>query len=94
MTTHNKSIHLQVTNPVFQECSNVPVTRGDDVPDVPVNKDLPWVGKVDATEVKIRMLQGEDTREGFYDVVKVDGTWRWTLTTRSLSAFEAGNCPP
>ncbi|HAX25926.1 MAG TPA: DUF4878 domain-containing protein [Thermomicrobiales bacterium] len=59
-----------------------------------VNKDLPWVGKVDATEVKIRMLQGEDTREGFYDVVKVDGTWRWTLTTRSLSAFEAGNCPP
>lgn len=59
-----------------------------------VKKDIPWVGDVDATEVKIRMTQGEDSREVFYDVVKVDGTWRWTLTNRSLSAFEAGNCPP
>ncbi len=59
-----------------------------------VEKDIPWVGQVKATEVKIRMTQGEDSREAFYDVVKVDGDWRWTLTDRSLSAFEAGNCPP
>lgn len=59
-----------------------------------VKKDIPWVGQVEVTEVKIRMTQGETSREVFYDVVKVDGKWRWTLTDRSLSAFEAGSCPP
>ncbi len=59
-----------------------------------VKKDIPWVGEVDVTEIKVRMTQGESSREAFYDMVKVDGEWRWTLTDRSLSAFEAGTCPP
>ena len=59
-----------------------------------VKKDIPWVGEVEVTEVKIRMTQGETSREAFYDVVKVDGDWRWTLTDRSLSAFELGTSPP
>lgn len=59
-----------------------------------VTKDIPWVGEVEVTEVKIRMTQGETSREAFYDVVEVDGDWRWMLTDRSLAAFEAGTCPP
>ena len=58
-----------------------------------VTKDIPWLGEVDAREVKVRFTQGENDREAFYDVVKQDGSWRWTLTERSLNAFEAGNCP-
>lgn len=59
-----------------------------------VDKDIPWVGEGEVTEVKIRMTQGETSREVLYDVVKVDGDWRWTLGSRSLTAFEAGSCPP
>lgn len=58
-----------------------------------VTKDIPWVGEVEATEVKFRMTQGDTSREAFYDMVEVDGDWRWTLSDRSLAAFEAGTCP-
>jgi hypothetical protein len=56
-------------------------------------KDIPEIGTVASHVIELSWKQGEDTRQTPFDMIEVDGEWKWVLDQSALDAFRAGECP-
>ena len=54
--------------------------------------DMYGIGPVDYTLVEIRLLRGSDYIYTNDQMIKVNGTWRWTMSQPVIDAFQVG-CP-
>ncbi len=53
----------------------------------------PRIGTVETKTVTIEVSLNEFERENTFNLVDVDGVWRWLMTDGNLDAFNAGECP-
>lgn len=99
-----KSLHPKqqtiVSEDKFVECGEAgEANRPPEISDVKVldetveQKDIPEVGTVEAHVIQLEWKQAEDTRQGFFDMVKDDGDWKWVLDATALESFRTGECP-
>lgn len=51
------------------------------------------IGETKVVTVDVEMRTGENSRRPSFDVIEVDGTWRWILSDAALRAFREGTCP-
>jgi hypothetical protein len=56
-------------------------------------KTLPEIGEVEVTTVVVDIEQHGETRNTQFDVVQVDGGYRWVLGETALTMFGSGICP-
>lgn len=56
-------------------------------------KTFPEIGEVDVISVEVELRHGEDARRPSFDVIEVDGSWRWVMSDAALRAFAADTCP-
>lgn len=54
---------------------------------------VPEVGDVEVHVVDLVIRKGDLAVSQEYELVEVDGDWRWVLNQSALDAFRAGECP-
>jgi hypothetical protein len=89
-----------VSQEKFVECGRELQLRRDPTVDTiailesrQTSKEIAGIGEVEVVNVQVEQRTGEEARRPTYDVIEVDGTWRWVLSDAALNAFQAGNCP-
>jgi hypothetical protein len=89
-----------VSKEKFVECGEEgEAGRAPEIEDVKVldenveEKEIAEVGVVESHVIELEWRQGEDVRRGFFDMIDVDGDWKWVLGEDAIEAFRTGECP-
>ncbi|MEX1158939.1 MAG: DUF4878 domain-containing protein [Thermomicrobiales bacterium] len=76
-----------------QEGANPVVDEIDITSENEVTRNVPELGEVEVTVVGVDLTQGNEIFPRTWDVIKVDGDWRWLLAEELLIDYREGRCP-
>lgn len=93
---HQKVVPRQLFIDCGRRAERVSTARVDSfviTGDVKRDRTVPELGDVEVVEVGVNLTQGSTVSPRTWDVIKVDGAWRWLMAQDQLDEFRAGRCP-
>jgi hypothetical protein len=76
-----------------QQASPTAAQKMDLVSESDAQSNVPEVGTATVHSVKLNVNYGDDTRQPIYNLINVDGKWRWVMRQDAIDSFKGGECP-